>query len=282
MKSAKFTLMFLACAAANSAFAQNTPDSNCGITNFDRGRNVFTIVNPASGTPNQQCFITVVPKQEWSGGAPDPASSRFIEGNYEVELSGGGGGGGGATREVRGYDGGDAIPVKHMRYLSPGVYRLTIGASGQGGQSCLTEDQGGRGDDGAPTSLSEAYSGQTIVGFPSAESWDRGYAQNQVASARRVGGDDASRRGNIIPAAMGGQYGGGGHGAAGDGRCGMAAQGGNGFIRLALADAVQQRVEVQPEPTGAVGQAPPAIERATESVAPPPPAATRPARMDRN
>ena len=64
MKTAKLTLMFLACAAAIPAFAQNTTDSRCGTTDYDSSRNMFTIINPTPGTANQQCFITVVPKQK--------------------------------------------------------------------------------------------------------------------------------------------------------------------------------------------------------------------------
>jgi hypothetical protein len=279
MKSAKFTLMFLACAAANSAFAQNTPDSNCGTTNFDRSRNAFTVINAAPGTSNQQCFITVVPKQQWTGGMPDPTTSRFIEGNYEVELSGGGGGGGGAARRVSANDGDNAVPIKRTRYLSPGVYRMTLGAGGQGGQSCLTRSEGGNGQDGAPTNLSAANNGQTVLGYARAESWDRRTAQPyQVAGTMRNRSDDASERGSVMRTANVGQFGGGGRGADGGERCENAGAGGNGFVRLALTDTIVQvqpeivvQPQPQPEPTGAVGQA-----------APPPPVETRPARIDRN
>ena len=116
MKPAKLTLMFLACAAASTAFAQNTTDARCGMTNFDKNQNMFTIASPTPGTANQQCFITVVPKASWTGGVPDLASSQLIEGNYEVALSGGGGGGGGggAGRETehghtRGGTGGEQL-----------------------------------------------------------------------------------------------------------------------------------------------------------------------------
>ena len=278
MKTAKFTLMFLACAAATSALAQeNLPQ--CGSANFNQTQNAFTIANSPAGAVNQQCFITVVSKQEWTGGMPNPTTSRFIEGNYEVELSGGGGGGGGATPTVGAGDGDSAIPIKRTRYLSPGVYRMTIGAAGQGGQSCQSSRSGARGGDGAPTSMSAANSGQTVLGFANAESWDRNTAQsNRFAASGRGRGDDTAGRGSMVRTGMSGQYGGGGRGADGNGRCEMAGQGGNGFIRLALTDTV---VQVQPEPTRAVGQAP-VMAPATESVAPPPPAEMRPARIDRN
>ena len=262
MKTAKFTLMFLACAAAIPAFAQNTTDSNCGMTNFDRNGNRFSIVDPASGTATQQCFITVVPKDSWTGGAPDLASSQFVEGNYNVALSGGGGGGGGGAgterRAAKGGDGGSgAVPATAVRYLKPGVYRLTIGSGGQGGAS--GESDGGRGGDGAPTSLSNANTGETVAGFPNAENWNGSYSRNSPASHGAKGPDGAR--------------GGGGAGGTGAGNSGS--QGGNGFIRLALADPVQP-ARAQP----ARGQPTPAAS--SETMTTPPPAAIRPARRDRN
>jgi hypothetical protein len=264
MKTAKLTLMFLACAAAIPAFAQNTTDSRCGTTNFDRNQNMFTIANPTSGTANQQCFITVVPKGSWTGGNPDLASSQLVEGNYEIALSGGGGGGGGgaggdAEHKRTGGGGGDggnggsaAAAVTTVRYLQPGVYRLTIGSGGQGGAS-----DGGRGADGAPTSLSNAHSGDTVAGFSRAESWDGSYPL--VAQAYSG------------PSAKSGERG-------ADGSSGTATgskvtgdpgfQGGNGFIKLALKDPVTQAAPVR--------------SSSSETVMTPAPAAIRPAKKDRN
>ena len=270
MKSGKLALMSLACSAAIPAFAQNTTDSQCGTTNFDRSRGVYTIVNPALDTPNQQCFISVVPKASWPGGAPDLASSQLVEGNYDVVLSGGGGGAGGsAIRTGLGFDGADAVAFKGTRYLAPGVYRLTMGSGGKGGQPCLSEDLGGRGADGAPTALSEAYTGQTVAGFPRAESWDGRYAQSYpVASAGRVTGPAVD--GNMTPAARAGDLGGGGHSVGASGGCQLGAQGGPGFIRLALAD-------TPPQP-----QAAPAPAPSTAAPTPAPTEIIRPARRDRN
>jgi hypothetical protein len=265
MKTAKLALIIAGCTAI-PAFAQDG-SPQCGMTNYDRARDVFTITNPRPGGVNQQCFITVVSKQEWNGGRPDFSTSQLVEGNYEISASGGGGGAGGAAQSARGYDGADAIPFKHMRYLAPGVYRLTIGAGGEGGQAFLTEDRGGRGGDGAPTSLSEAYNGQTIAGYPRAESWDGSYPF-QVASGTRVRGSDASAEGNMTPAARSGDLGGGGRGAGGVG-----VQGGNGFIKLAFADSV-------PQPRAAT--AAPSAAPVEKSVTIPAPAASRPARKDRN
>lgn len=352
MKTAKLTAMFLACAAAIPALAQNTPDSRCGLTNYDGRRNVFTIVNPSPEVANQQCFITVVPKQSWPGGLPILTSSQIIEGNYEVTLSGGGGGGGGGVESVGGGGGGaGAVPNTSVRYLQPGVYRLTIGAGGRGGAA-----NGGNGGDGAPTSLAEAYSGQTVAGYSGAESWNGTYAHSyNVASAgrtpgqsdlqpdgsggRAVGGQSPGGRGGRVGVEPNGQDGGrltmvaaagepgkggtdlagnrlrhkvaggggggagfgnggngdsaiadakmkteatpgdlgagGGGGAGGVGVADPGAQGGNGFIRLALKDQVAQ-APMQPAPAA------PAMSSSSDSAVAPAPADNRPARRDRN
>lgn len=274
MKPARLTLMVVACTAAFPTLAQNTTDAPCGSTNFDRTRGVYTIVNPASDATNEQCFITVVPKASWPGGAPDLASSQLVEGNYNVVLSGGGGGAGGsAPRTGAGFDGADAVPFKSTRYLAPGVYRVTLGSGGKGGQPCLNEELGGRGNDGAPTALSEAYTGQTIAGFPRAESWDGRYAQGYpVASAGRTPG--SPDLGNMTPAARVGDLGGGGHSvAAVSGGCQVGAKGGAGFVQLALADAPPQRAPAQPAP---------AVSSDAGRSTPPPAESIRPARRDRN
>ena len=177
MKTAKLSLTILACAAAIPAIAQNTTDSRCGMTNFDRNRNMFTIVHPTPGIPNQQCFLTVVSKQSWPGGMPDLSSSELVEGNYEITLSGGGGGGGGGTERVGGGGGGaGAVPITSVRYLQPGVYRMTIGSGGHGGAP-----NGGLGGAGAPTSLSVANTGETVAGYAGADSWNGTYASNTDA-----------------------------------------------------------------------------------------------------
>ncbi|TAN55348.1 MAG: hypothetical protein EPN19_03270 [Betaproteobacteria bacterium] len=272
MKAAKFTLMFLACAAAIPALAQNTTDSRCGTTNFDSSHNRYTILSSAPGTYTQQCFITVVPKESWSGGSPDLASSQLVEGNYDITLSGGGGGGGGGTARSGGfgYDGADAIEFKGVAYLAPGVYRVTIGSGGQGGQGALTPEQGGRGADGGPTSLSEAYSGRTIAGYAGAENWAGSYQQSyQVASAGRVSGTAADS--NMTRAARSGDVGGGGRGASRENVAESGGMGGHGYIQLALKDPVPQAPQAQPAPAAA-----------SETVTTPPPAAIRPARRDRN
>ncbi len=274
MRTAKLTLMFLACAAAIPAMAQNTTDSRCGMTNYDSSRNMFTITNPTPGTATQQCFITVVSKDSWAGGIPNLSGSQLVEGNYEVTLAGGGGGGGGGAggerehgRNEAGNGGGggySAIPVTTVRYLQPGVYRVTIGSGGQGGTPGPNGERvaraGGNGGDGAPTSLANANSGETIAGFSGAESWNGTYPLVAMAS---VGGP---------PAPSGARGDSGGSGAGSEHLAEPGAPGGNGFIKLALKDPPPQAVSTQTETAPA-----PAYVAPAETVAP-----VRPARRDRN
>lgn len=272
MNSARSALMLLACSAAMPAFAQNPgPNSGCGATNYDPSRGVYTIVTSTPGALNQQCFINVIPKTKWPGGAPDPATSNFVEGNYNIVLSGGGGGAGGSAEESgHGYDGADAVVFKGTRYLSPGVYRLTIGTGGKGGEPCLTDNLGGRGGDGAPSSIAEAYTGQLIAGYPGAEYWNGRSPQSYaVATTGRVPALSPDV-GNMLPSKRYGQLGGGGH-SVGPSDCHAGANGGDGFIRLALADTPPPAAQpVQPQP--------PAAAPRTET---PPPAPVYRPRRDR-
>jgi len=254
--------------ASVPAIAQNTTDSRCGTTNYDRSRNMFTIVNPTPGLANQQCFIDVVSKESWSGGMPDMASSQLVEGNYEITLSGAGGagGGGGAGKDSRrgdaeggggsgGGGGSSALPNTTVRYLTPGVYRMTIGAGGQSGPS-----NGGHGGDGAPTSFSNAYSGETVAGFSRAENWDGTYplvAQAYVGSPAKTGEHGAD----------------GGTGTSAQSAGDSGNQGGSGFITLALKD---------PVPQAAPMKAAPDTSSASQSDTTPDRTANRPAKKDRN
>ena len=176
MKSGKFVMALLTC-ATTSVFAQGSPE--CESTNLDQGRNIFTVVNPASGAVNQQCFLTV---------QPAGAAGRYTEGNYEIVLSGGGGGGGGAAGNDRssgngGQGGADAVPARTNTYLKPGVYRLTMGTGGMGGGSSGSQGSGGNAGNGNPTGIVEAYTGETIAGYPRADQWARSDSY-QVATGR--------------------------------------------------------------------------------------------------
>jgi hypothetical protein len=172
-------LICLAATAVPALAQKNSPQ--CGTTNFDQGRNLFTIVNPAVGAVNQQCFITVNSSGSMPRQGDRSAASYLVEGNYIIELSGGGGGGGGGAAKNEGGGGGGAgaAPSRTVQYLSPGVYKLTIGTGGDGGRA-----YGGRTNYGNPTSLTNAKTGQLIAGFQGADVWK----QRSSASGGGVGG----------------------------------------------------------------------------------------------
>lgn len=159
----------LLCLAITSvpAFAQNAVPS-CGPSNFDQSRNVFTVVNPAADTVNQQCILTVHPKGTVSDQSRQYPAFYPTEGSYVIELSGGGGGGGGGASKDQGGGGGGAgaAPSRTVQYLAPGAYKLTLGTGGEGGKA-----NGGQTGAGNPTSLTQASTGQLVAGFPGADVW---------------------------------------------------------------------------------------------------------------
>jgi hypothetical protein len=276
MKTSKLLLIFLTC-SSGSVFAQDG-SPNCVLTNYDQGQKVFTVVNPAPGQLNQQCFLTVHP----ASSAPSGPGSEFVEGSYEILLSGGGGGGGGGggsqgDREraiARGGQGGaGAVPVRTVMNLSPGVYRLTMGTGGLGGGSCaMTKpaaastvayvEPSERGQDGNPTGIAEAYSGKTIAGFPRAELW-AGTEAFDVATGRRIPAPAPSSQASDrnAPGAINGTDG----GTRRDAPCEPGFAGGHGFIKMTLV------AQAAPPP-----QAAPVIEPA-----PAPKPVVRPIRKDR-
>jgi hypothetical protein len=172
----------LLCFAATTvpALAQNA-SPQCASTNFDQIHNTFTIVNPAAGAVNQQCFITVNSSRTMPRQAERSPASYLVEGNYIIELSGGGGGGGGGSSRDEGGGGGGAgaAPSRTVQYLAPGVYKLTIGTGGTGGSA-----NGGRTNYGNPTSITNANTGQLIAGFQGADVWK----QRSRASGDGLGG----------------------------------------------------------------------------------------------
>jgi len=155
----------LLCLAASpaTAFAQSTPQ--CGSTNYDQARSSYTIMNPAAGVVNQQCFITVYPTGAPPALARQNPASYLIEGSYAIVLSGGGGGGGaGAMRDKGGGGGGaGAAPVRSDRFLAPGEYKLTIGTGGAGATT------GVRSRDGNPSSIVNVSTGQLVAGSSGAD-----------------------------------------------------------------------------------------------------------------
>ena len=270
--SSGLALVFLTC-TGTSVFAQDG-SPNCVLTNYDSKQNVFTVINPAPNALNQQCFLTVHP-----AGAPSGPGANFVEGSYEILLSGGGGGGGGGGgRNVRGQGGqggAGAVPVRTTTNLAPGVYRLTLGTGGRGGGSCIMTKEmatqatyvepstGGHGFNGNPTGLAEAYSGKTIAGFPRAESW-AGTESFEVATGRRVAGPAPSGAvsDRNAPGAINGSDG----MSKAEAPCEAGFTGGHGFIKMTLL------AQAAPPP-----QAAPVIEPA-----PAPKPIERPIRKDRN
>lgn len=172
-------------AASTPALAQNAIPE-CASNNFDHQLNAFTVINPAAGAVNQQCYFTVHP----SGSAPvasgQYAAPSLVAGTYVIDLVGGGGGGGGGSsaKDAGGGGGGaGAAPSRTVQYLAPGVYKMTIGTGGYGGAP-----NGGRTGDGNPTSLINATTGQLIAGFAGADTW----TQQSVAAGDGHGGAAAA------------------------------------------------------------------------------------------
>jgi hypothetical protein len=260
MKSGKLVLALLTC-ATSSVFAQAS-SPQCEATNFDQALGIFTVINPAPGALNQQCFVTIHPAGS--------AAGRYTEGSYEILLSGGGGGGGGGGsggRDSKSGDGGQggagALPSRTVHHLSPGVYRLTMGTGGQGGAAGWSS-AGGNAGHGNPTGVAEAHSGQTIAGFPRAEMW-AGHQRYVVATAGGMSGlmDGPS---NAVHDGSGPGAINGPNGSSRDGASESGSAGGHGFIKLTQLSQAPQAVTPAPAAT--------IIQQA--------PAPVRPARRDRN
>jgi len=194
----RLALLCMAVASA-PAFAQSSLPE-CATTNFDQARNEFTIINPAVGAVNQQCYLTVYPNGPTRDQTYQYPRPHMTEGSYNIELVGGGGGGGGGGSMDKGGGGGGAgaAPLRTVRYLAPGVYKLTIGTGGEGGSA-----NGGRSGDGNPTSLTNANTGALIAGFAGADVWQH----QTVAASDGHGG----------AAAPGGSRGGSGGDSGGNG-----------------------------------------------------------------
>jgi len=181
-------LVVLATASVPALAQDRTPE--CATTNFDSTQNFYTVKNAPPGTVNQQCFLTVLPKDGPDSDPNFPRLSHYpvpqiMEGTYEILLSGGGGGGGGGGLFESAGGGAGAAPLKVTRYLSPGVYRLAIGTGGEGGRAGVLV--GERGGEGNPTSISNAYSGETIAGFPGAEVYAGRPPQSYMVASSRGG-----------------------------------------------------------------------------------------------
>lgn len=247
----RLALLCLATASA-PAFAGNASPM-CGTTNYNQAQNAYSIVDPAAGAVNQQCFITVYPVGAMPAQARQDPHSYLAEGKYIIDLVGGGGGGGGGAGSTDGNNGGGggggagAAPSRTVQYLTPGVYKLTIGTGGYGGAA-----QGGRTGDGNPTSLVNADTGQLVAGFAGADVWTQkseaaGGAAGGVAAPG--GSSGASGQADVATGGNGGASMGAGGNAAPAERNELAeagSNGGPGLIRLTMAEAAQQATAPAP------------------------------------
>jgi hypothetical protein len=180
MKKTTLAMILLSCAAA-PVFAQGVLPQ-CEISNFDAARGLFTISGTDPNMVNQQCLLTVNPKQTSAAGAQFPAT-YFVEGEFNIEISAGGGGGGaGATLNQGGGGGGAGAKLtKTTNYLAAGVYKLTIGAGGVGGNA----PTGALATDGNPSSLTRYSTGELVAGFAGADLWT---SRTTVSSKSGSGG----------------------------------------------------------------------------------------------
>ena len=182
----RLALLALATASAAPAFAQDVPQ--CAAY-FNNTQQFFTAAGAPEGALNRQCFLTVMPANGPQSVRDFPQLSAYpgpvlTEGTYEITLSGGGGGGGGGGMLASGGGGAGAVPYKTQQYLAPGVYKLTLGTGGRGGEQGFVV--GGTGEDGAPTSMTKAYTNETVAGFRGADTWAGRNNSYMVASNRPI------------------------------------------------------------------------------------------------
>jgi hypothetical protein len=189
----------LLCMAATAApaIAQN-PIPQCGYSNFDQGRNVYTVMSPADGAVNQECTISVHAPGAMPEAARQNPSAYLEEGNYVITLSGGGGGGGGGSNRGEGGGGGGAgaAVARTSQHLSPGTYKMNIGAGGSGGAV-----NGGRTGSGSPTSLTNISTGQVIAGYsgPEGANLQSRTTEQGVGGVGKAGGANGGAGGDSGP-----------------------------------------------------------------------------------
>ena len=209
IKPMRLAPLLLVCGIAQ-AYAAELPA--CAAANFDSARQLFTMNQDntslsfdhplSSQLSNQQCLLTVLPRAQAArlrmadgrrGPGPNGAS-ELLEGRYLVYLSNGGdGGSGGSARPVGGIGGGGggggagAVQVRQEVVLTPGTYKLTLGAGGPGGQACRGTFGGGPGWAGSPTSITRVSDGLTIAGAVDADKWVR---LSRYANDQRSGPQD--------------------------------------------------------------------------------------------
>jgi len=186
-KMQRLALLLFACGMA-PAYAADLP--SCAAANYDAARDLFTLnkSNTAisldhplkSQIVNQQCLLTVLPvnspaRRDAAAQAGPNRAAGLPARRYVVYLSNGGDGGAGGTQRENGGGGGGAGAVQQRQVvaLSPGVYKLTLGAGGPGGNACNGTFGGGPGWSGSPTSIMRVSDGVTVAGAAGADVWAR-------------------------------------------------------------------------------------------------------------
>lgn len=167
---------------------------NCFDTNYDKERGLFTVKNERAGFVNQQCLLTVTARDELASPA------RLLAGSYTLYLANGGGGGAGGTLQgskIGGAGGGGgggggagAMETQTKVNLAPGVYKLTLGAGGPGGTSCLPRAGfgGGPGWVGSPSNMTRVATGELVAGVAGADSYARlSRSQNERTAGKMDG-----------------------------------------------------------------------------------------------
>lgn len=154
---------------------------NCFNANYDKAKNLFTMTNIVGNEVNQQCLLTVGPRGDVSSVA------RVSAGDYRIYFANGGGGGAGGSLQgyigYAGYPGGGgggggagADERQETVSLTEGVYKLTIGAGGPGGNACQRFQGGfggGPGWSGSPSNIVRVATGEVVIGIPGADVYAR-------------------------------------------------------------------------------------------------------------
>ena len=165
---------------------------DCYSANYDAQFDLFTIRNAGPLPVNQQCVLSV-------GPATGTSASRLKAGLYKVHVSDGGGGGAGGTWQLglgrssggAGGGGAGAREVVNTINLTEGVYKLTIGGGGPGGNACVFAPffiPGAPGWLGSPSNVVRVDTGQVIAGVIGAENYARPTrAQNEKLAGRMDG-----------------------------------------------------------------------------------------------
>ncbi|MBC7623580.1 MAG: hypothetical protein H7232_09365 [Aeromicrobium sp.] len=184
MKISALSFAVLATLAAGCATTEPPPLldytalPNCYAANYSQQQALFTIQNPRPNVVNQRCALTV---------SRANAGDRLLPGRYSITLAGGGGGGAGGSFQTiqmipgtlgSGGGGGGGAGAAEMRStveLREGIYVLTIGAGGPGGNPCMptVDIGGGPGWLGSPSNIVRADSGAFVMGTPGAEKYVR-------------------------------------------------------------------------------------------------------------